>query len=703
MFIDTYEADIIEEAIIILDTLYEAGDPCELPPSIYAQIKKLNGFNTLSSPVTDPQYDLLRQRLKAIHPDSSIFSQVTASTVSRNVPKVRHSPPMTSISKANGPTRVDVLKKFLAECASKLGYKSATAADGSPYFVQSWKRDGVACAIYYEKGILVRAGLRPRNGVDGDDITDNVKLCQNVPLKLKQPITCSLRGELECHISTFEALNKEMEAKGKKTYANPRNYTAGTMQLDTPDPKRHGGIHFTCYAIEGYDAATYKTARERAMWSNKHLGVEFVRVEPFDFASLQKMEAMVADLDYEVDGVVIEVNNLDDAEQMGREGDRDTGNPNWKIAWKFNEQMARPTIKNIRWQTGRTRKITPVAEFDAVKLAGTNVTNVTLHNVNRVIAMKLGVGAVIEIYKSGKIIPYLHQVLTTAKAVKYPDACPECGAKTAIEGEELVCQNINCVAAASGTFVHYLATFGAKGVAESVVNKMLAAGLLKKYADFYTVTPEQLQKAGLSVREAILAWANIHMVPAPEQEKDNGKLIIETKKAANKKKKVSLGVLLASFGMPGAGKGTGKDLAAHFGTIDKILDATEQDLLGVPNVGGTTAENVYKYLKTNRSAIEALLECVEPEKPKTGKFSGKTFVFTGAPPEGKDYWKNLVENEGGKISSSVSKKTDYVVYGADAGQKLDKAKELAGEGIPIKIIDTQDLKTLLGLKDDRLF
>jgi DNA ligase (NAD+) len=182
-------------------------------------------------------------------------------------------------------------------------------------------------------------------------------------------------------------------------------------------------------------------------------------------------------------------------------------------------------------------------------------------------------------------------------------------------------------------------------------------------------------------------------------------LLAETKRAANKKKKVSLGVLLASFGISGAGKGTGGELSAHFGTIDKLLDASHADLLAIPNVGPTTAQSVYDYITTNRRAIEDLLNFVEPEKPKTGIMSGKTFVFTGSPPQGKDYWIDKVQNEGGKVSGSVSKKTDYVVYGAEAGQKLDKAKDLKATGSPIQIIDAHELKALLGLdkNDDRAF
>ena len=433
----------------------------------------------------------------------------------------------------------------------------------------------------------------------------------------------------------------------------------------------------------------------------------FLRVEPFEFASLKKLEDYVPQLDYEVDGIVIEVNNLQDAEQLGREGGNDVGNPNWKLAWKFSEQSKQATVKSIRWQTGRTLKITPVGEFDPIHLDGTDVVNVTFHNVQTVLKNKLGVGAVVEVIKSGKIIPKMINVITPAPphAVIYPSLCPSCGAPTKLGGEELWCTNDACDVGANRGFIHYLQTIGVKGVAGSIVGVMIAAKLLKTYADFYKVAPEQLQKAGCSVREAVLAWANIHMVPSPEQEKDNGKLLAETKKAAAKKKKVTLGVLLAAFGMDGSGKGTGRGLAEYFGTIDKLLDATETDLLGVPNVGDTTAKNVYKYLKDNRSAIEDLLKYVEPEKPKTGIFSNMTFVFTGSPINGKDYWINKVENEGGKCGSSVSRKTNWVVAGSDPGAKLDKAKELQKEGHSIKIIDVHDLKKMLGLdkNDDRTF
>lgn len=688
------EADQLEQVIEVLRDLYDAGEPCVHPFT--------------GKVVADSEYDAMLVRLAKIRPDSEILPEVDASRAqSASSRKFKYSTPMTSIAKANGTLdeKNAILKKWIKDCMAKLGY-TGESHNGEPIISQSYKRDGVACRIYYENGKLVRAGLRPRDGINAEDITANIIHVEGVPFKLPLPLTLTIQGELECRISTFEAMNADLAKKGEKTFANPRNYTTGSIrQYKDPDITRQRKLCFTAHSILGLDKAPFKTFIEMAKWCNQTLKVPFVRTEPFKYDSLQKMEDNVPNLDYEVDGIVLCINNIDDCEQLGSRGGSATGDPVGKLAWKFAEQKARPVVKKVRWQVGRTGKITPVLEFDAVRLAGTNVVNCTAHNVKTVINSKIGVGAQVQVYKSGKIIPFLDEVLVPAPKVEYPKTCPVCGCDTEIEGEELWCSNDDCPARQVGTLVHYLAGFGVKGVAESVVTQLMTAKILKSYADFYRITPDQMKAAGLSEREAVLAFARIHMIDGADQIKDNSRLLKLATDAAAKKKVIPIGQLIASLGIPGASKGTGRDLASHFRDFDKIRKASEQDFLEVPNIGGTTAKGLFVWFRDNQSAIDDLMGFVDAEKPKSGKLNNKTFVFTGGQPEGKEHWMALVENEGGRVSSSVSKKTDYVVVGSEPGSKLTKAEDLKKAGAAIQIIDKTELQALLGLntKDDRAF
>jgi DNA ligase (NAD+) len=730
------EADLLEEALPILDTLFEAGDECVLPLDLLGELKQFPKFKGLSSPVANSDYDEIKKRLKKLRPElfkaGGKFEGTTTSQVDYSAAKkIVHKPPMTSIKKADG-TLVEksaILKKFLVDCMNSLHYAgpnvSRPNSKPEPAFSMSFKRDGVSVRLYYEQGKLVRAGIRPRDGINGADVLSHVRYVKGVPHVLAEPLTCSVTGELEILLSDFETVNKDREKRGEKLLANPRNATAGAMNpLGDPDVVRQRKVSFIGHSIH-MDKAPWMTAVDRAKYANQKLKIPFVRVEGFEFGNLQKMEDLVPNLGYEVDGIVIEVNNLEDAESLGQHGGSATGDPVGKIAWKFLEQKATPTVKNVRWQVGRTGKITPVAEFDGVRLAGTTVVNCTLHNYGKVQSELIGPGAVISVYKAGKIIPKVDAVIKQASVlqVTHPIFCPACNKPTQIvkgvTGTELMCLNEDCSAKSIGRFVHYLSTFGVKGVAESAVTTMIEGGLLKSYADFYEVEPSGLEDAGFSEREAVLVCARIQMIDGADQIKDNTALSARTNAAAVRKKEIPIEKLIAALGIDGASKGTGRELSDHFRDFDKIRKASIDDLLEVPNIGDTTAKAVFAYFAKYSVELDKLLDFIEPMKPKSGIFSNMTFVFTGSQPEGKDYWAEKVQSEGAKISSSVSKKTTFVVAGQDAGAKLEKAEELIkkGEfvdqrgGNPViknakgQLIDRAGLQALMGIKsdDDRSF
>ena len=694
--VEGYSILELEQIIPVLDELFGLGQDC------------INPLNDKEVPHN--VYDLMRAILTKFHPKSKVFDNVTASQFQTTNNKIAHDPPMTSISKANGTLdeKDDILKKWLKNCCDELNYNPKKAKD--PLFATSFKHDGVALALYYEKGKLVAAGLRPNDGVNAELVTENAQYIEGVQTQLPVPLTARIRGEVTCKISVFNKIVAEIKKDGKKNKyhwtnkkppANPRNYAAGAIrQFDDPTVTEKRKLQFTAYAIDNHDDATYKTEIERSEWCRNELGIPFVTLKPFHYDNLAEMENGVTALDFEVDGIVISVNNLEDGEQLGTHGNSNTGNPRGKLAWKFKEKSAVVTVESIRWQTGRTGRVTPILEFEGVQLAGTNVENCTAHNVGIIKSDGIGIGAKVRIIKSGKIIPKVIKVEKKADKIEYPSKCPSChstlGLSVGKTGTDLVCDNVKCAAQNIQTLLHYLTTFGVKGIGPSKAEGVVSFGLVRCPADFYGLEVEDLIDAGFTYRTAILMIAAIHMVPNPEKTKDNDKLLAKIYKARLKQKKIPLAKFFASLGIVGAGKGTGRALAEHYGSLDDIRVASVDDLEKVEDVGNITALAVNEYMSENEDDIDELLMHVEVEVPKTGKLSDKTFCFTGSPLNGKAFWISQIEELGGIVKSSVSKKVDFVIIGENSGSKAIKAKEMQASGHPLVIIeDIEDLEKLL--------
>ena len=684
-------ADELERIISHLDTLYEQGEECVHPDTKII--------------VTDGEYDALRRELKAERADSKLFDTATASNYQSDTGKIAHDPPMTSIEKASHEdvaTQEEMLFKWLADASEEAGsdqkktklkgktYKDEPVEFAKDYFYQAYKLDGVALGLYYEDGKLVAAGLRPRDGVHGEDVTEQVQYVDGIPTKLKQKVTCSIRGELICMLSDFEKVQAELGEAGEKLRANPRNHAAGGIrQFKVPKKTKQMRLSFIAYAIEGLADPPYETEVERANWCRKKLGVPYGETELFDFKDLAKMEANVPKLDFEVDGVIIGVNRLEDQEQLGRHGDRRTGNPKGKIAWKFREEEATPTIREIEWQTGRTGKIVGVAIFDAVRLAGTNVSRATLHNAGFMARNEITIGSKIAVRKAGKIIPKVTGVIGGKGKPVFPDTCPSCEETTTLEEGgtegmlELTCTNAECPAQNVSTLCHYLSTFGVLGLGESRVAQLVEGGAVAMPADFYRLDMKKAQSCGLSPRQSMLAIGGIQMITSPDKLKAD-ELEKQIATAKKSKKPIPLWQLFASFGIDAAGKSAGKALSDHFGSFDAIRKATVEQLEAVDDVGTKTAETIQAYLAKHADEIDDLLQFVEPQLPKTGKLTGKRFCFSGGFSEGKRHWEQIVEDLGGKCAGSVSKKTDYLVAGSGSGSKSEKAEKL---GIPIISVD----------------
>ncbi len=658
--------ELLEEAIAILDTAFEDGSDCVLPDDI------ASGLGLDSVVVSDPTYDMLRNRLKEARPDSEVFATVTASNLERQGTKIRHDPPMTSIAKASHEDRS--MQQAMLDKWSK------DASVVSKDFYQSYKLDGCALALYYENGRLAKAGLRPRNGRDGEDVTEQVKYVRGVPVSLNVPVTCSVRGELICYKSDFEIVQNELREAGEAVRANPRNHAAGGIrQFKNPSKVKDMRLSFIAHSVVGLANPPFRTEIERAEYCNKVLGIEHVPCYKFSPSLLEDMEKQAKGLDYMVDGVVIGVNNLLAQEELGTSGGSDTGTPNGKIAWKFAEEKAFPTIKEIEWNTGRTGSVTPVAIFDPVPLAGTMVSRVTLHNLGFMSRREIGLGTKIIVLKAGSIIPKVVGVVSGKKKPEHPTECPSCGHKLNVDTNkemlDLVCPDSACPAQNVNSLCHFLDVIGVVGLGESKVSQLVQSGVVKDRSDFFSMTVKDAMKSGLSERQSVLAVAAVWMIPNADKIKDSTELLSNIKSVQKDKLKIPAWQIFASFGIESSGKSCGKALIEHFLTFDKIREATVQELSKVTDVGEKTAGLVVEWLKEHRKEIDRLFKYIDPVLPVQGNLTGKTFCLSGGFPEGKRKWEKEIEDRGGKVKG-ISKSTTVLVQGSDPGaDKEEKAKK----------------------------
>lgn len=693
----------LESVIETLDTLFEAGDDC-----IHPITGKL---------VTDPEYDALRKRLQELHPASYIFKTVTASKAVQHGKKVQHNPPMVSISKANGTLeeRTDILKDFIGKVKAELGYTD----DEEKFLVQAYKRDGVACALYYEHGKLVRAGLR--DGTAGEDVTENIKYVEGVAAELWEhdrdgnrlkflDVTCSIRGEIECKKSVFRKVVEDwQDAKFglDSEPKNPRNYAAGSIrQFSDPTVTKERRLSFTGYSILGWHAkdnspTPFKTEIERAKFCNAKLRIPFVRVRPFRWTDLKTLEDLCSQLDYEVDGVVVSVNTLEDGEQMGTHGGTPTGNPKAKLAWKFEPESAVVDIESITWTPGRSGKLTPVLNFKGVKLDGTTVSQCTGHSLGFLDGTsKASLGVItkwteVKIIKSGKIIPKVVEIVKkwAHATLDVPSKCPSCGSKLEIrqggDGKDLVCNSDFCGVRAVARLVHFLSTIGVKGISDSILTRLLDEKLVQYPDELYNLTVSKLNAIGFSKRQSLLIMARLylHEDPAHAEDDELDKFIT---KMYDTPLKIPAAQLFAAFGIPGAGKSAGQSLIGHFGTFDAVRKATLAQLQEVDGLGDISANAIIEFFKEYDGMVEYLLKVIDPQGKTVGKLSGKSFCFTGGFDGGKASWEKKVADLGATIQSNVSVKTDFVVVGTDAGSKEAKAKQLG-----IKMLSPAQLEKML--------
>jgi DNA ligase (NAD+) len=687
------EIDDLRQIIVHLDNCYHvAGTDCVNPIT--------------GDVVTDNEYDALKRRLEQIDPAWDGFKTTFAADDEVIGKKLKHDPPMTSISKCNGTQEEKevILLKWMEDCIKDVPHKVKGFTPGnldfilakkSELFSMSFKHDGIALSIEYENGKLVRAGLRSRTGDDGIDCTAKLKNIANIPQTLPEPWSLIVRGEIETYVKTFEEVNATLSDEDKKT--NPRAYTSGAMNRKTAGEMKGMGLSFAGYNILNFDDAPYKTEIERATWAKEVLGINFVKTIPFTFTHLCAFEKVHRELEFMVDGAVISVNNLEDQLELGTHGNRSNSDPKGKIAFKFADEVKEVIVTGIEWQTGRVGSITPVLIFKGIQLEGTTVSRCTAHNLGIIEQNKIGIGSVIAIIKSGKIIPKMKKVIESKGEVIYPLSCPSCGHPTKrVDGNNgslsLVCDSTTCSAQQVQNLDHYLKRIGVKGIAEKNIAKLCEANLVNEPADFYKLTLDKLKAIGFKDRSATLILARVKMINSPEQEKDSSVLLVLLDKIKDKKITVKMETFIASLGIDGAGRELGRIMAEKYDDFNIVRSLSAAELEAHNGIGPITAQNVFNYFFFNSRQVDDLLEFVKIEvvEKKSGNLDGKKICLSGSLPGGKARWKTLIEDNGGKISSSVSKKTDYLCAGAGSVGKTDKANKL-----DVKVITTEDLERMI--------
>ena len=640
--------------------------------------------------ISDFDFDRLMQKLKdleAEHPEL-----VTADSPTQRVGgkpregfvKVRHSSPMLSLDNTYSEEELRGWERRVHELS---GRKDVD-------YVCELKLDGMSLALIYEDGKLVR-GVTRGDGTTGEDVTLNVRTVHSIPLsidedKLKKagiPVDFEARGELLMPTAAFKKLNEERERAGLATFANPRNFTAGTVrQLDSSITAQRR-LDFFPYILL-VNGRTYfdrhwetLTALDKAGFKvNSHRKLVHSMDEVWAF--IQSWEAKRDSLPYEIDGIVVKVDRTGLQNELGFTGKA----PRWAIAYKYAARAGITKLENVRWQVGRTGKLTPVAELSPVAIGGTTVRNATLHNMDEVERLGVKIGDFVQAERGGDVIPKVATVIDDdahprgTKEIEAPEKCPVCGTKVVrTEGEvDFRCVNANCPAKLMGTILHFASrgVMNIDGMGESLVQQLLDRGLVKNVADIYDLSKKDLLSLD---RFADKSAQNII------DEIENSKTL-------------PLERVIYGLGIRMVGERTAQFLAEHFGSMEALSNANVEELQDVGEVGPKIAESIAEFFSNpaNKKLVERLgkagLAFKGQKKERGTKLAGKTFVLTGTLAKyTRDEAKKMIEDAGGKVAGSVSKKTDYVVAGADAGSKLDKAKEL---GVPV--IGEKDMEKLAG-------
>jgi DNA ligase (NAD+) len=649
-------------------------------------------YYVLDNPeISDAEFDTLMQQLKDLEsqhpalvtPDSP--TQRVGGKPREGFVKVRHSTPMLSLDNTYNEEELNDWERRVHELTGR------SEVD----YVCELKLDGMSLALVYQDGRLAR-GVTRGDGSIGEDVTLNIRTVRSVPLsipkdKLKKagiPADFEVRGELLMPLSSFKKMNEERQAKGLSLFANPRNATAGTVrQLESRVTAERrldyfsymllvdGRTYFDRHSktLDALEAAKFKVNQARKL------------VHSMDevWAFIREWEGKRESLPYEIDGIVVKVDRMALQDELGFTGKA----PRWAIAYKYAARAGITKLEDIRVQVGRTGKLTPVAMLAPVLIGGTTVRNATLHNMDEIERLGVKIGDWVQVERGGDVIPKIAKVVDADKDhprgtrdFVMPENCPVCGTKVVrTEGEvDYRCVNANCPAKLRETILHFASrgVMNVDGMGDALVTQLTERGLVRNVADIYKLTKDNL----LSLERM--------------GEKSAENILDEIKKS----KELPLERVIYGLGIRFVGARTAQFLAEHFGSMEALASAGIDELQNVNEVGPRIAESIAEFfsIAANRTLVERLGEAglvfKGAKKERGTKLAGKTFVLTGTLAKyTREEAKKMIEEAGGRVSGSVSKKTDYVVAGADAGSKLDKAKELG-----VAVIDEKGMKDLAG-------
>ncbi len=595
--------------------------------------------------------------------------------------KVTHSVVMNSLSDVFS---FDELREFLLRVDTTLGN------DAHPVYSVEPKIDGLSVSLQYENGVFVRGATRG-DGTTGEDVTQNIKTIFSVPMTLPEPLTLCVRGEVYMPRHVFERLNVEREAKGQALLANPRNAAAGSLRQLDPSVCAERALDIFVFNfqdgslyLDGHAPENHIETLERLSALGFHTLQNYTRADSAEqiIAHIKELGRLRDSLPYDIDGAVIKIDDLSTRRRLG-EG---TNTPKWAVAYKYPPECKQTKLESISIAVGRTGVLTPTANLTPVRLAGTTVSRATLHNIDFIREKGILLGDIVSVQKAGDIIPEVvcaHPEKRDGSEIEFymPTHCPSCGepvTRDADEGAAMRCTNAACPAQLSRALEHFASkdAMNIDGLGPQIIELLLSNHLISDAADLYALLPEQIE----------------HL---DRMGKKSAQKLVD---AINASKGAGLEHLIYALGIRNVGAVAAEALAARYGSLEALMKATVEELCALNDFGAITAECVVNYFShpQNVALCERLtaagLTTISTAAPRTEQLAGLTFVLTGTlPTMSRDEASALIKAQGGKVSGSVSKKTDYVVAGEAAGSKLTKAQDLG-----IKIIDESELLNLLG-------
>ncbi|GIX26609.1 MAG: DNA ligase [Burkholderiales bacterium] len=645
------------------------------------EIERANyNYYVLNRPtIPDAEYDRLFRRLQELEarypelatPDSP--TQRVGAAPMEEFPEVRHAAPMLSLNNAFDDEEV---KAFDRRVREGLGVERVE------YEVEP-KFDGLAVSLTYREGVLVQGATRG-DGYTGEDVTANLRTVRAIPLRLKAkapPVLLEVRGEVLMFKADFERLNAEQQARGERPFANPRNAAAGSLRQLDPRITAKRPLTFFAYGIgrgEGEGIPRDRQSRLLDYLESLRIPVSPIREVVAGVEGLlgfyRKLLARRDDLPYETDGVVYKVDRLDYQERLGFVSRA----PRFAVAHKFPAQEEMTQLLDIEVQVGRTGALTPVARLKPVQVGGVTVTSATLHNEDEIRRKDIRIGDWVIVRRAGDVIPEVVAVVPEKRPAHtrrfvMPSRCPVCGSAVVRLPDEAIARcsgGLVCPAQRKQALLHFASrrALDIEGLGEKLVDQLVDTGLVKTPADLFHLTEEQL-------------------AALPRMGRKSAQNLLEALELS--RRNATLPRFIYALGIRHVGETTARDLAQHFGSLEALMKASEEEIMEVPDVGPVVAKSIHQFFaeRHNREVIEGLRpfygHCWRMETRRAGarELAGKTFVLTGTLSSmTREEAKERIEALGGKVTGSVSRNTDYVVVGTDPGSKYDRAREL---GVPI--------------------